>query len=432
MKTHANIISPQVSVYRQVLALSAFRNLWIGQIFSQLAFNTLLFVLALRVYQTTSSNAAVSALFLAHGIPAVLFGLIAGTAVDRLDKRRVLVACDVIRGVFAIGLLFLSNQVFIVYIITFINSLITQFYVPSEAPLIPKLVPKDLLVTANSLFSLTFFTSLAMGTIISGPLIRWFGPDGVFIFISILFLCASAFSFRIPSQSHGTIGVRYIITLNIFHVIRRIWEDLVDGVIYIRKSPILFDSLVLLTGTQIIFALLGALGPGFADRILTIDVRDASLFIVGPTVLGILFGVIWVGSTGYKYKPAKLINAGVIGAGSILVLIAVIAHLIHVPAFSWITRYNAALILEIALFFFLGACNSLLDVPANANLQGQADGTMRGRVYGTLTAFVGGVGILPIVLGGFLADTIGVGKVIFALGIIIGLFGLYRLRYSRI
>ena len=58
----------------------------------------------------------------------------------------------------------------------------------------------------------------------------------------------------------------------------------------------------------------------------------------------------------------------------------------------------------------------MLDVPANSILQKEAEGDMRGRVYGVLGAFVGGVGILPVMIGGVLADFVGVGKVIFLLG----------------
>jgi len=83
------------------------------------------------------------------------------------------------------------------------------------------------------------------------------------------------------------------------------------------------------------------------------------------------------------------------------------------------------------LFFFLGVANSMLDVPANSALQKEASGAMRGRVYGLLTAAVGGVGMLPIVLTGVLADVIGPGKVIFALGGLITLYGLWRMRYNR-
>jgi predicted MFS family arabinose efflux permease len=244
MKSHANDGAYQ-STYAQVLKIPSFRSLWFGQIFSQLAANTLLFVLALRVYQSTSSNTAVSGLFLAFGIPSVLFGLVAGTSVDRLDKRRVLILCDITRAVFVVGLLLMSQQIAVVYVLTFFNAIMSQFYVPAEAPLIPKLVPKDLLVTANSLFSFTFYSSLALGTVLAGPLLRWFGPQGIFIFIAALFLCASALSSRIPSQSVGTVGLRYLLQLRPGYLFARIWSDLMDGIRYITGFPALFDSIIL-------------------------------------------------------------------------------------------------------------------------------------------------------------------------------------------
>ena len=127
MKTQSNEEGKAESAYSVILSNHNFRMLWFGQICSQLAVNTLLFVLALRIYQTTTSNTAVSGLFLAFGVPSVLFGLIAGTAVDRLDKRRVLMYCDLIRALVTVGLLFTSHQLLIVYLFTFLNAVITQF-----------------------------------------------------------------------------------------------------------------------------------------------------------------------------------------------------------------------------------------------------------------------------------------------------------------
>jgi MFS family permease len=419
------------STYRDVLAIPSFRMLWFGQICSQLAVNTLLFVLALRVYENTNSNTAVSGLFMAYGIPAVLFGIVAGTLVDRLDKRRVLILCDVIRGLFVLGLLFLSQNMIVVYVITFFNALITQFYVPSEAPLIPKLVTKDRLVPANSMFSFTFYTSLAVGSLLAGPLLRLFGAQGIFLVISALFFSASLFSSRIQSQGEGTVGLQSLLQYNVGYLFSRIWSSLIEGVKYVTESKPLTDAIALLTGTQIILVMLGSLGPGFADRVLHIDVRDASLFIVGPAVLGIILGAIWVGTVGYRFKPTRLIQFGITAAGALLVIIAASVRILKIPAFAWLYRSHIVFPMETVLFFLLGASNSLLDVPSNSILQEKAHGSLRGRVYGMLTAFVGGVGILPIIAGGVLADTIGIGKVIFILGVFILIYSGIRMRYNK-
>lgn len=405
--------------YSSVLTIRPFRSLWLAQIFSQLAINTLLFVLGLRIYQDTGSNAAVSGLFLAYGIPSVLFGMVAGTAVDHLDKRRMLMYCDILRGALVLLLLFVSSNILLVYLVTFMNAVITQFYVPSEAPLIPKLIPSVLLVPANSLFSFTYYSSLAVGTVLSGPLLRGLGPQWIFLFISALFFIAVWFESRLPSQAAGVLGFMSIFRYHVPHLVTRIFEELFEGIRYVRSIPALFDSLLLLTGTQIIFAMLGTLGPGFADTVLRIDVRDASLLIVGPAVLGIIAGALWVGWFGYTLKPGRLIKLGVTGAGVILLLISLTVR-IHV----WLG-------IAMALFFCLGVANSLLDAPANSVLQDEAKGSMRGRVYGMLTAAVGGVGILPVIIGGVLADVLGVGRVILLLGLLILAYGIYRMKYNK-
>lgn len=405
--------------YSSVLTIRPFRSLWFAQIFSQLAINTLLFVLGLRIYQNTGSNAAVSGLFLAYGIPSVLFGMVAGTAVDHLDKRRMLMYCDMVRAVLVLLLLFVSGNIFLVYLVTFVNALITQLYVPSEAPLIPKLIPSDLLVPANSLFSFTYYSSLAIGSVLSGPLLRGFGPQWIFLFISALFFAAVWNESRLPSQAAGVLGFTHIFRYQAGHLVSRVFGELIDGIRYVRSIPALLDSLLLLTGTQIIFAMLGTLGPGFADRVLKIDVRDASLLIVGPAVAGIIAGALWVGRFGYRLKPGRLIKLGVAGAGVILLLI------------SLTVRIHVGLGIAMALFFCLGVANSLLDAPANSVLQKEAKGSMRGRVYGILTTAVGGVGIVPVIIGGVLADVVGVGRVILLLGLVILAYGVFRMKYNK-
>ncbi|HLD24611.1 MAG TPA: MFS transporter, partial [Patescibacteria group bacterium] len=72
---------------RDVFSNRLFLRLWMSQMTSQLSSNILIFLLALLVYKQTGSNVAVSGLFLSYGLPSLLFGVIAGTIVDRLDRR---------------------------------------------------------------------------------------------------------------------------------------------------------------------------------------------------------------------------------------------------------------------------------------------------------------------------------------------------------
>lgn len=422
--------SANQSAFASVLAIRPFRMLWLAQMFSQLSFATLLFVLALRVYQLTGSNAAVSGLFLTFGVPAVVFGMAAGAIVDHLDKRMVLVAADVSRAVLVLGLLFFPATLPVVYGISFLTAVFTQFYVPSEAPTIPRLVPARLLVPANSLFSFTYYSSLAVGSIVAGPVLRALGPHAVFLFISCLFAVAGWCASKIPQEPDKP-HLPASVAAKFLSVGERVVASVGEGIAYVAASRKLGEALLLLTGTQVVLVILGTLGPGFADRVLEIDIRDASVFITGPVVLGILLGALWVGNAGYRYAASKLIQTGIIAAGVLLMVISFTVRFKRVAIFAWFYADPIVLPMEFLLFFFLGVANSMLDVPANSILQSHAGERMRGHVYGLLTAAVGGVGILPVVITGLAADRLGVGKVIFALGGIITLYGAWRMRYNQ-
>ncbi len=415
----------------EVLSNRLFLRLWIGQMASQLASNMLIFLLALLMYRMTGSNVAVSGLFLAYGLPSLLFGVMAGTIVDRLDRRAVLLVAHVIRALLIFAVLALNDRIFAVYLIVFAYAVINQLTMPSEVPLIPQFVPKNHLVSANSLFSFTFYSSMAIGLISSGPVLKWLGRDGAYVLIFVFYIIAAISVFGIPPQGEGIKSLRRVFQYDFLYILKRFFANMEMGIQYVAKSPVLRDAVVLLTGTQIMLVLLGTLGPGFADTVLRIDVRDASLLIVGPTIIGILTGSLWVGNRGYKYTSGKLMNIGVLSAGVILISTSVLFGAANTLWFSLIPRV-LVLVIAFGLFYFLGVANSLLDVPSNTILQKEAEGDMRGRVYGILSASVGGAGILPVVVSGVLADLIGVGQVIFLLGLVVTLYGIYRLSVKNV
>ena len=391
----------------------------------------LLFVLALRVYQLTGSNVAVSGLFLTFGVPAVVFGIAAGAIVDHLDKRIVLMAADLSRAALVLLFFLFPGILPVMYLVSFIMAIITQFYVPAEAPTIPRLVPPELLVTANSLFSFTYYSSLGIGSIIAGPVLRLFGSHAVFLLIAALFSLAAWFALHLPREIGKSTHLPSPTLAKIIHIAHAVGVSMREGLRYVKASPAIAEAILLLTGTQVVLALLGTLGPGFADRVLEIDIRDASILITGPVVLGIIVGALWVGNMGMRISVRKLIQTGITAAGILLILIALTVRLKRVAIFAWFYVDPIILPIEFFLFFLLGLANSMLDVPANSSLQKEASGAMRGRVYGLLTAAVGGVGMLPIVLTGLLADVIGPGKVIFAVGGLITFYGLWRMRYNK-
>lgn len=423
-------LTTQVHPILDVLRNRLFRRLWLGQMASQLASNMLLFLLAILLYRRTGSNAAVSGLFLSYGLPSLLFGAVGGVIVDRLDRRAVLIVSHLMRALLIIPVFLLPHQIAAIYLLVFVYAIIMQMTTPAEAPLIPQFVSKTHLVSANSLFSFTFYSSMAIGFIFAGPVLRLFGQAGAHLLLFLLYIGAAFAVSGIPPQGEGVKSLRIILQYDPLYIAKRLLHDLREGMRYVARSSVLRDAVLLLTGTQITLVVLGTLGPGFADKVLKIDIRDASLMIVGPTIIGILAGALWMGNRGYRIPAGRLINTGVVSAGIILMVVSALFAATNAFWFTLVPR-SLVLTVALALFFLLGVANSLLDVPANSTLQKEAVGEVRGRVYGILSASIGGVGILPIVVSGVLADLIGVEKVMFLLGVGVFGYGMYRLRYRK-
>src|SRR5579859_3958217 len=170
----------------------SFFFLWLAEIFSQIAMNMLNFILIIVAYQLTNSNSAVSGIVLAFTIPAVIFGLLAGVYVDRWDKKKVLFATNFFRACLLIILAIFHKNIPLLYLLTFAVSTITQFFIPAETPIIPLVVKKELLYSANALFGIALYGAILIAYGLSGPFLLLFKPNIAFFALALIFLLATA------------------------------------------------------------------------------------------------------------------------------------------------------------------------------------------------------------------------------------------------
>lgn len=433
------------SAFIKVAKIKPFLFLWLGQVFSQTALNIMNFALVFRVYETTRSNTAVSFFVLAFGIPAVTLGMVAGVFVDRWDKRLVLVFCNVLRALAVLGFFFSTEAFLYVYVLAFVISCITQFFVPAEAPTIPRVVPPDLLLTANSLFTLTLYASLIFGYVLAGPLLNLFGPKNVFLFISLLFVIASFFVRAVPPPANGRRiieGIKDMLNIRVAFdgdIFGRVKGDLLEGYKFIKERPIVYQGVTLMTLSQVIISSMAALAPGYADQVLSIKITDASLYILGPAALGLLGGALFVGQLGRLKSKRRLINIGVFSGGLFLFLLSLVYRThgntgIFLAIDGFLPGFLKLDILTVAmlLLFLLGVSNAFIDIPSNTLLQENTTEDVRGRVYGVLTASIGAAQIIPTLLAGILADLFGVGRVVLVMAFLIFIYGIYRIASQKV
>ncbi|MBI3384721.1 MFS transporter [Candidatus Gottesmanbacteria bacterium] len=422
----------------QVLKIRPFLFLWMGQVASQISVNMMNFVLLLHIAQKTNSNTADAVFILAVTLPAVVFGPLAGVYADRSEKKRVLFVCNLLRAALALVFIISSEELFVLYLLAVLASIVTQFFVPAEAPLIPNLVPKNLLLSANGLFNLTFYAAIVLGFMFAGPAIAAWGVRNTLVLIWLIFLAATIFIGLLP----GSNPLRTL--LNLFrtkmarisftrqNTLSLVIKDYQEGITYLRNNPHITEALLLLAMAQVAISTLLALAPGYAATVLRINITDSSLVMVAPAILGMVVGSLGIGFMANKINKNKIINGTILLAGVVLSLLSFLSRgkLRTEINFQYIFKIDIVH-LAIILFFFLGILNSFLTVLANTKLQEETEESIRSRIYGFLTAASGIGGALPVLLSGILSDIFGVVKIMFGIGLVILAFGSLKIAKSQ-
>jgi hypothetical protein len=185
--------APHSSYSALLRANRDFRLLWIGQVVSQLGdwFNTVaVYALLLELTGTATS---VAAMFVVQQMPSAIIGPWAGVVVDRLDRRRVMVAADLVRGLVVLGLMAVrdADTVWLAYVLIGLAVVGTAFFEPARSATLPAVVAPGDLMLANSLSAATWATMLAVGAAVGGVVTSWLGRDVAFAINSLSFFLSA-------------------------------------------------------------------------------------------------------------------------------------------------------------------------------------------------------------------------------------------------
>jgi MFS family permease len=160
-----------------------FRQLWLGQVVSQMGdwFNTI--ALYTIILNLTGSGRDIGLLLVARFLPSFLFGPLSGVVADRFSRRTIMIVSDVLRAVVVLGFLFIrrADQLWMVYVLTVLQLGLSTFFEPAKTAAIPSIVSDRELVAANAISSVTWSIMLTLGAAIGGVITGWFGTDAAFI-----------------------------------------------------------------------------------------------------------------------------------------------------------------------------------------------------------------------------------------------------------
>src|SRR6266853_5668041 len=147
-----------------------YRYTWSGQVVSEIGdhFNNVaVFSLALS---HTRSGMVVTGVMLARAIPAVMAGPLAGVVLDRLDRKKIMIASDLVRAVVALGFILAisRNDTWLLYLLSALLMFASPFFTAGRSAILPAIASKAELHTANSLTQTTQWTTLTLGAFLGG------------------------------------------------------------------------------------------------------------------------------------------------------------------------------------------------------------------------------------------------------------------------
>lgn len=209
-----------------------FRLLYFGQAISQLGdwFNSVA-VYALLL-DLTGSATAVAWMMIVQFLPIAIVGPIAGVVVDRVDRRRLMIVADLVRGVLVLGLLFVQHRerVWIAYVVMALTVSASAFFEPARTATIPNVTSAEELMPANALSSATWSAMLAIGASIGGLVTAVWGRDVAFVINALSFFASAFFISRTrydstPRQVPRPAGLAAMTGV----------PDLLEGFAYVRR-----------------------------------------------------------------------------------------------------------------------------------------------------------------------------------------------------
>ena len=158
----------QTSFFRIPFKYPEYGKLWIGQLINNIGSQFTFLALQFLVFSLTGSPLAMGILAACEMVPMLIFGAYAGVLVDRYDRKRIMIISNIIQAIwlFCIPLTtLLPNRILWIYILAFLMGTVNRFFFPSRNASIPKLVPKEDLLAANSLSAATYQLSVLTGPI---------------------------------------------------------------------------------------------------------------------------------------------------------------------------------------------------------------------------------------------------------------------------
>jgi DHA3 family macrolide efflux protein-like MFS transporter len=391
---------------RDLLRIHNFRWLWFGQIVSNIGDSLTHLTLVLLINRMTDgSTTAIAGLLIALTLPQATIGLVAGVYVDRMDRKQTMVISDLLRGVLVLGfigatLLDGTIALWVIYVIAFLHSSVSAFFMPARSAVIPIIVPKEGLLAANSLGQITVVIFRVVGSAAAGVIVGvfdnfWiaFTVDAATFFVSMLFILQIRLEHKIKVSETATVRV--------------IMSQLSEGLRLIGRSRLLVGTLM---GLAITMLGLGAVNVLLAPMVVNdLNVNEAWFGAVNfsQSAAMVISGSL-VAVLAARFKSTNIITVGLLGTGLAIMPIAFINQVWQL----------------FIILFAVGLMVAPLSAAVATITQTAVSDSHRGRVSAAMNTTIQTASLVSMFAAGAVAAIVGVRNVFIISGIITFIAGL--------
>jgi MFS family permease len=293
-----------------------FWKFWAGQTISTMGSSITLFALPLLVYRLTGSAVSLALTTTFGFLPYLIFGLILGAWVDRIDRRRLMIAVDVAQavGVASIPLLYSLGllQLWWIYGVVFVSGTLSIAFRAAEFAAIPSLVPKNNLVTANGRIQASYSAATIVGPLLAGLLLSLIPLE------ALLYLDALSFA--------GSAALMALIRRS-FNAEARppsagIVSDIAEGLRYVWGHPVLRNISLMMALVNLVGSTVGAQLVLFVSRRYEVDEAAVGLFYSAGGA-GVVVLSLAAGALSRRFGFSKVALGALVLSGIALIALAI-------------------------------------------------------------------------------------------------------------
>jgi MFS family permease len=355
----------------------------LGQTVSNVGSSFTIFVLPLLVFKLTGSAFNLALVASAEYIPYLLFGLIIGAWVDRVDRRRLMILTDIAQALVissipllgALGLL----SVWWIYAVGFVSSTLWIFFNTAEFAAVPSLVPEEDLPAANGYLQASYATATVVGPLLAGLLVA--------VAPIHLVLVVDALSFLVSALAVGLIKVSFNDADSAERQrSERLQRDVVEGLRYVLGHPILRNTCLMMALVSCVgFTVYAQLVFYAKERLGASDAQVGLLYAAGS--VGMIALALVASPLRRRLSFSKVMLGTLMLQGVLTVLLAS-TRSYWVGVLLWAVMWGLVVLLDIN-------SNSLWQMIVPNRLLGRVQSVVNVLSWSTipLGTFIGGVAI---------------------------------------